>query len=176
MPLGCWSGGPDWSLHSLHGEIDLHLICSLRRMPYLRIVENALTQVLGGIVLPNQSYALELNSHTRVTMARQICSRSWFHRIRPTEQLQFFEYTNWEFVDLSQNLGINYSFVNSSMPLRAVCSLQNFLVICLASTKIISFGRSHAHSQTATSSTTILIFDKSPPGPKCCEHLLQRNT
>ena len=66
-------------------------------------------------------------------------------------------------MDLSQNLGINYSFVNSSMPLRAVCSLQNFLVICLASTKIISFGRSHAHSQTATSSTTILIFDKSPP-------------
>ena len=26
MSLGCWSGGPDWSLHGLLG---LHLICSL---------------------------------------------------------------------------------------------------------------------------------------------------
>jgi len=25
MPLGCWSGGPDWSLHE---EVGLHLICS----------------------------------------------------------------------------------------------------------------------------------------------------
>ena len=27
--LGCWSGGPDLSLHSLYGEIGLHLICPL---------------------------------------------------------------------------------------------------------------------------------------------------
>jgi len=28
MTLGCWSSVPDWSLHGLHGEIGLHLICS----------------------------------------------------------------------------------------------------------------------------------------------------
>ena len=27
-PLGYWSDGPDWSLHSLHGEVGLHMICS----------------------------------------------------------------------------------------------------------------------------------------------------
>ena len=27
--LGCWSGGSDWSLHDLHGEVGLHLICCL---------------------------------------------------------------------------------------------------------------------------------------------------
>ena len=27
-PLGCWSDGPDWSFHSLNGEVGLHLICS----------------------------------------------------------------------------------------------------------------------------------------------------
>ena len=30
MPLGCWSDGPDWSFHSLHGEVGLHLIYSHR--------------------------------------------------------------------------------------------------------------------------------------------------
>ena len=25
MSLGCWSGGPDWSLHGLHGEVGLHI-------------------------------------------------------------------------------------------------------------------------------------------------------
>ena len=28
IPLGCWSGGPDWSLHGLHEEVGLHLIYS----------------------------------------------------------------------------------------------------------------------------------------------------
>ena len=28
--LGCWSGGSDWSLHSLHGGVGLHLIRCLR--------------------------------------------------------------------------------------------------------------------------------------------------
>ena len=28
MPLGCWSDDPDWSFHSFHGEIGLHLIRS----------------------------------------------------------------------------------------------------------------------------------------------------
>ena len=28
MSLGCWSGGPDWSLHGLHEKVGLHLICS----------------------------------------------------------------------------------------------------------------------------------------------------
>ena len=27
-PIGYWSDGPDWSLHSLHGEVGLHMICS----------------------------------------------------------------------------------------------------------------------------------------------------
>jgi len=27
--LGCWSGCSDWSLHDLHGEVGLHLICCL---------------------------------------------------------------------------------------------------------------------------------------------------
>jgi len=28
MALGCWSDDPDWSFHSLHEELGLHLICS----------------------------------------------------------------------------------------------------------------------------------------------------
>jgi len=28
VPLGCWSGGPDWSLHGLHEGVGLHPICS----------------------------------------------------------------------------------------------------------------------------------------------------
>ena len=31
VPLACWSGGPNWCLPSLHEEIGLHLICSLKK-------------------------------------------------------------------------------------------------------------------------------------------------
>ena len=30
--LGCWANDSDWSFHSLHGEIGLHLICSPIKM------------------------------------------------------------------------------------------------------------------------------------------------
>ena len=31
-PLGCWSGGSDWSLHDLHEKIGLHMIYSQFKM------------------------------------------------------------------------------------------------------------------------------------------------
>ena len=38
MPLGYWSGGPDWNLHCLHREVCLHLIYSQ--------IENTLYQTI----------------------------------------------------------------------------------------------------------------------------------
>jgi len=35
IPLGCWSGGLNWSLHGLYGEIGLHLIYSYFFRAYL---------------------------------------------------------------------------------------------------------------------------------------------
>ena len=33
ISIGCWSDGPDWSFHNLHGDVGLHLIRSHRWYP-----------------------------------------------------------------------------------------------------------------------------------------------
>ena len=52
MPLGCWSGGPDWSLHSFHGEVGLHLICSRLSLPTEKLLVQTASLALKMIDVP----------------------------------------------------------------------------------------------------------------------------
>ena len=103
MLFGCWSGCPDWSLHGLHGEVDLHLIYSWLRYRWEQRIQ------LEGYMHKN----IHVTYHEGKIHLRGIYVTVYVHiwqihvsicKLRNFVGLKWYSHTSWSIVFFSSNI------------------------------------------------------------------------